>query len=143
MPETALGQVIAELRMSLDEAITKLETQEEIARKQAAIVKRLRIFFWGAVASAVVFVVSFGLIFHEGQVRVDQIQHSRLVSCLDTEAAKRALIERDTELVNIAVQVANGRPELAATIIDRLNDSQSAEALRQVDCEEVISDDRS
>ena len=112
-------------------------------RKLRGVRLAVRALFYGWVAVAVVIVVgvSFALIYREGQTRVDQIQESRVSSCEITEAAKKALIERDIELVNIAVEVAEGDPETGQAILDQLNHAPSAVALEPLDCREVIAGD--
>lgn len=141
MPETTLLRTLNDLRRELETASTRFDEASARFDTQVSVVRRLRVFFWLAVIGAGVIAIVFGLVYRESQLRIDQIQESRLASCAATEQAKAALVERDEELVSIAVEVAEGEPELAAAIIDRLNDGPSAEALIPLNCEEVVEGD--
>lgn len=141
MPETVLLRALKEVKDDLDKATTKFDEASTRLEGQVSILHRLRIYFWVAVVVVIVFAIGFVLLYRQGQDRVDQIQDSRLASCIATEKAKAALIERDAELVNIAVEVAEGDPEISRQIIDRLDSGPSAAALVPLNCEDVIAGD--
>lgn len=112
---------------------------------QATITKRLHDLVWAGIAvfTFIVIIAAVGgfVIWHEGQVRIDQIQDSRLLSCRDINRAVTALTDRDQDLVDIAVEFADEAPEVGDQIVERLNALPSAAALEPQDCEKVVQRD--
>ena len=127
MPQTTLEAI----RDDLADVSKKLDVEQTRQRRWAAIV-------------VLVLLIGAGGLFetysrtNDFDRALDAVQDSRIATCIDIQQAQTALAQRDEDIIEVAVDIAEESPDFAARIIDRLNTLPSADALDPVDCEELI-----
>lgn len=120
--------------------LLKIETE---SRERAFRHEHQRRRRWRIIVALVIAIAAFGIV--ENRMRssdfdqaLDRIQASRIETCREIQDSVLALVERDEDIIKLAVEFADEAPALAQQIIERLEATSSAEALEPVNCEEVI-----
>lgn len=138
MPYETLNVIREELKEIRE--LLKVETGN---REQAFRHERTRRRRWMVIVACVVLLGLAGVWENRGRVNdfdqaLDRIQASRIETCRELQDSADALVERDEDIIELAVEFADESPTVAQQIIDRLDVAPSAEALEPVNCEEVI-----